>query len=173
MGEITGESQAWNIAQNYTSLKILKPLVEMDKLVKIAIYGCENIEGTAELEQMPGIKTSMRIQAIHRMVDILQELFENADFAMSKTKTKDRLNELQAQTKDVASKLHAIQRKTTDQRNNTSGVEIKEIFFMACLNKLRYIKQEIPKPLNENGLIFAQGDEIDLDKIKKEIIEHG
>lgn len=34
-------SDTWNIAQGYTSLKLLKPLVEMDKYVKIALYGCE------------------------------------------------------------------------------------------------------------------------------------
>jgi len=70
-------SDAWNVAQGYTTLKILKPLVEMDKLVKVARYGCENIEETPQINSIPGLKAQMRVDAINRMVDILREVFEN------------------------------------------------------------------------------------------------
>jgi len=51
-------TDAWNVAQGYTHLKILKPLVEMDKLVKIAIYGYEHIEESLQTPER--YKTSIR-----------------------------------------------------------------------------------------------------------------
>ena len=69
---IENSSEAWNVAQGYTHLKILKPLVETDKLVKIAIYGTENIEDSFNIH--PQIKVNMRIEAINRLVDLLKEI---------------------------------------------------------------------------------------------------
>ena len=36
-------SEPWNIAKGYVTMKILAILVENDKLVKIALYGCEDV----------------------------------------------------------------------------------------------------------------------------------
>ena len=67
-------SDAWNVAQGYTHMKILKPLIETDKLVKIALYGVENIEES--LRTPEDLKIQMRIEAMHRLTDVLREIIE-------------------------------------------------------------------------------------------------
>jgi hypothetical protein len=166
-------SDAWNVAQGYTALKILKPLVEMDKLVKIAVYGCENPEQTIEINQQPDIKTMCRIDAISRLIDCLKELFENSEFAMKRKLTPERLTKLQDRVTAVENVMNGITRETIDMRTNEKQIQINEEHFRICLNELREIKKEIPKPLNENSLIFPTSEEVDFDAIKKNIIEAG
>jgi hypothetical protein len=167
----THSSETWNVAQGYTALKILKPLAEMDKLVKIAIYGAENIEESLFLDSQT--KVVARIEAMSRLIDSLRETIENSDFSMFKGKTKEDLQELADAVEVVAQYKDSLKKETSDTRTGVQTIEIQEKLFSECLKELRRIKQAIPKPLNENGLIFPNSDEVDLDMIKKQIIESG
>ena len=160
-------SDAWNVAQGYTHLKILKPLVEMDKLVKIAIYGTEHIEDTLMINEET--KTQIRIEAMNRLIDILREIIENSDFAMTQKGT----IKLALRIENVEKVINGISRKTTDQRTQETKTTLNEDHFWICLEELRSVKRNIPTPLNENSLIFPRSDEIDLDKLKEQFIEGG
>lgn len=164
-------SDAWNVAQGYTHLKILKPLVEMDKLVKIAIYGCENIEDS--LITPEELKTQMRIEAMNRLIDTLREIIENSDFAMNQKDTKDNLLKLKIRIEFVENVISGISRKVSDQRTGEIKTALNEDHFWICLEELRSIKKEIPDPLNKNSLIFPASDDIDLEKIKEQLINGG
>ena len=168
---IENSSEAWNVAQGYTHLKILKPLVETDKLVKIAIYGTENIEDSFNIH--PQIKVNMRIEAINRLVDLLKEIIENSRFAMNKKGTKDKIDLLKDDILEVEKYLDKISETKTDQRTQETILNINEEHFNLCLKCLRDIKQELTTPLNQNSLIFPTSDEIDLDKVKQEFIYGG
>lgn len=164
-------SEAWNVAQGYTHLKILKPLVESDKLVKIAIYGTENIEESFNL--FPQIKINMRIEAINRLIDNLKEIVENSSFAMSKKNTSERLEEINKELIEIEEYTKVISQKTIDQRTQETQIKINEEHFSLCLEELRKIKKELPVLLNKNSLIFPTSDEIDLDRLKDELIFGG
>lgn len=164
-------SDAWNVAQGYTHLKILKPLIEMDKLVKIAIYGTENIEDSFNVDDNTKIK--LRIESIYRLVDSLRELIENSDFAMSVKGTKEDIEKLSERVKNVEGVLSGISRMVYDQRNGERKTAINEDHFWLCLEELRSVKKNIPDPLNKNSLIFPASDEIDLDKLKDQLIYGG
>lgn len=166
-------SESWNVAQGYTNLKILKPLVEMDKLVKIALYGSEYIEDFAQLQQSPELLVQLRTQAINRLIDILREIDENSDFAMEKQGTKEKLKELNARVLEVEKYMDAITFEESDARTGAKITKINEEHFRTCLNELREIKKEIPHPLNKNNLIFRGSDEVDLDKLARQIEESG
>jgi len=163
-------TEAWNVAQGYTHLKILKPLVEMDKLVKIAIYGCEHIEESFQMSD--DIKVQYRIEAMNRLIDVLLETIENTDFVMSKD-TKEHLDELEKRVIDVKKVIAAIQIKNTDQRTHTQVIRINEDHFYTCLDELRSIKKSLPKPLNKKHLIFPGSEELDLEAFKNELIYGG
>lgn len=164
-------SDAWNVAQGYTHLKILKPLVEMDKLVKIAIYGTENIE---ESLMVPDVqKIMIRIESINRLIDTLREIIENSDFAMNETKTKEELQTLNKRIESVEKVISGISRQTKDERTGEFQTVIDEEHFWLCLEELRAIKKKIAEPLNSNSLIFPKSDEIDIDKLKKQFIHGG
>lgn len=163
-------TDAWNVAQGYTHLKILKPLVEMDKLVKIAIYGCEHIEESQQL--LEEFKTIQRIESMNRLIDVLLETIENTDFVMSKD-TKEILDELERRINNVKEVIDGIKSIKTDQRTHSKSVTINEEFFNECLLELRAIKKELPRPLNKKNLIFPSSDEIDLDALKSDLIFGG
>lgn len=166
--EIESKSDSWNVADGFTKLKILKPLVEMDKLVKIAIYGAENIEDTFSLLQYPEMRTMIRIEALNRFIDILRETIENSRFACKKVE-QGIIDELEARVFYVRDVLPAISTQQTDMRTNSTITIINEEHFSICLEELRNIKKTIPEPLNKSALIFPSSDEIDLSKIKEQI----
>ena len=169
--KVENNSEAWNVAQGYTHLKILKPLVEMDKLVKIAIYGTENIEESFNVPQQ--IKINLRIEAINRLIDTLKEIIENSDFAMNLKDTSQTLKDLNNRIFEVEKYISGISKVETDQRTQEKRIKINEDHFDLCLQELRNIKKEINIPLNKNSLIFPTSDEIDLDKMKNELIFGG
>lgn len=167
------KNSTWNVAQGYVQLKILKPLIDMDSLVKVAIYGCESINETMNLMAMPSIKTSLRIEAITRLVDILKEVIENSLFACNKGDSKKQLEDIEGRILKVEKVLSVLSREEIDQRTGVRVLKINETHFTLCMNELRKIKKEIPEHLNKNNLIFPSSEEIDLDDIKKSIIEGG
>jgi hypothetical protein len=164
-------NEAWNVAQGYTHLKILKGLVEMDDYVVMAIYGTLKIDNSFVTPEF--IKVKLRIEAINRLVDKIFEVIENAEFAMTNKNTREHLQSLFKRTELVESVLNGIARTVIDQRTQESKIMINEDHFWACLNELRSIKKLLPHPLNANNLIFPSSDEIDLDKIKTDLIEGG
>lgn len=166
--EIESKSDSWNVADGFTKLKILKPLVEMDKLVKIAIYGAETIDDTFNLLQYPEMKTMLRIEALNRLIDVLRETIENSRFACKKEE-KAILDELEQRVFLVRDVLPAISGEQIDMRTNSRVVVVNEEHFGTCLEELREIKKTIPEPLNKSSLIFPSSDEIDLSKIKEQI----
>jgi len=170
--EIESKSDSWNVADGFTKLKILKPLVEMDKLVKIAIYGAENIEEAMELMQFPDIKTMLRIEALNRLIDTLRETIENSRFACKKEQ-KEVLDKLEQKVFEVRDVLSIIASEKVDMRTNRKQIVIDEEHFSVCIEELRKIKKELPEPLNKSSLIFPTSEEIDLDAIKNQIIEAG
>jgi len=166
--EIESKSDSWNVADGFTKLKILKPLVEMDKLVKIAIYGTENIDDTFSLIQYPEMKVMLRIEALNRLIDVLRETIENSRFACKKAEIVI-LDELEQRVFLVRDVLPAISIEQVDMRTNSRVLVINEEHFGTCLEELRLIKKTIPEPLNKSALIFPSSDEIDLSKIKEQI----
>jgi len=171
-GEVESKSEGWNVAEGFTQQKILKPLIEMDKLVKIAIYGSETIEGAVQISQQPELKVFLRIEALNRLIDTLRETIENSRFAMNKTNV-EVLDALEQRVFAVASVLGAISKETIDMRNNNGATVINEEHFFNCLEELRKIKKEIPEPLNKSSLIFPSSEEVDLSSLKQNIIEGG
>jgi hypothetical protein len=113
-----------------------------------------------------------RIEALNRFVDILRELIENTYFALGK-EIKPVLEQLEFRVMEVNKVINAISRITTDQRTGKRDIVINEMHFTNCLEELRDIKKKITDPLNKNGLIFPSSEEIDLDKIKNNIIYGG
>jgi len=169
-GEVKKGSDAWNVAQGFTQLKILKPLVEMDAMMRVAIYGGETLEQSSEMPESYKIRS--RIEAINRLVDLLLEVIENSEFACKK-KSEEEIKRIEGEVIKVKKCMDAICTEEVDQRTNHKSIRIDEALFSECLETLRKAKREIHEPLNQNNLIFPASDEIDLDKIKDEIVQGG
>ena len=168
--EIGSKSESWNIAENFAMLKILKPLVEMDKLFWIASHGYERIEDKAILTQQQIV--DYRIEALERLADALMLVIENTTFAV-KENDKVTLEGLREQVGKVIDVLHGVYSTKVDSTRNIKHIEINEDHFRVCLKRLREIKEMLNEPLNNNGLIFRQSDEVSIDELKDRMIHGG
>lgn len=167
----TATTEAWNVAKGYTIELILKPLVEIDRLVKIANYGTPMIDETFNITKE--MKTSLRIEAIDRLIDEFRNLIENAIFSSKNKDSKEEFKELKEKIRRLESFKGPIAAVRTDQRNGHSEIVINEKFFRKFMEKLREIKTELPEKLNANNLIFPFSEEVDLKSIKERFIAGG
>jgi len=116
--------------------------------------------------------SELRLEAMFRLIDALKLIIENSMFAC-KSADRIKLKGLRGQIIDVEKYIAGIKSIKTNQQTKREVVEINEKHFTLCLNKLREIKELIYYPINQNGLIFRTSEEVDLDKIKSELIEGG
>lgn len=163
-------SETWNIAQGYTFMKILKPLIEIDKLINIARYGTDNVDESFNIHK--DVKIAQRIEAIHRLLDELKKIIDNSQFTMNKT-IKEEIEPLEKRLDDIEIVISAISTNKIDHRTGENIIEINENHFTLCMNELRDIKIKLMDALNKASLIFPASDEIDLDKFKNRFIFGG
>lgn len=175
IGNASGENvvslgtQAWNIADGFTKIKILRLLIEIDLHETIAMFGKKDMEEQTENSQIP----YRRVEAFERMLFSLRQLIGNCAFSIEKgadEKTIAGLNERIDQVETVAD---GIASQFVNDVTKEDDLRINEDHFRKCFNILRSIKDELNFPINRAGLIFRQSDEMDLDKIMNDIVEGG
>lgn len=167
--EVTIESDVWNQAKGFSTYHILIPLIEARKLVKVCLFGVEDI-GQEQLypEQML-IKN--KINAINRLLQELKQMVQDNDFIMDKKIREGYFAEFQKRLKIVEEVIDGISSVKVDQRTNEEKTILNQKHYNLCLLELRMILSEIKKPLNMQNLIFPAGDDFDIEEWKKEMIE--
>ena len=168
--EYQSESDTWNVAKGYVNLKILLPLVECDKLIRICMFGAEQIEQSVILD--PITKTYFRLESIKRLVNELKLTIENTNAFLKKNGI-ETIEDLRDCLEEVEKVMSGIEEEISDDRTHTTIIQINEKHFNLVLGYLRDIKEEIVKPLNQSNLIFPSSDEFDLDKLKEQLIYGG
>ena len=164
------ESEAWNIAKGYTQLRILKPMLELDRYEIIAQYGVYDIDEGAELPQ--SILNERRIEALNRLITMLKQIIDNVDFAIKKS-DRPKLKSLNDRLEQVKRTMPKIASNEVDLVTHDSELIINEILFNTCLEILRKVKTEMNLPINKAGLIFKVSDEVDIENMMNEIIHGG
>lgn len=169
-GVISLGSQAWNIADGFTKIKILRLLIQLDIDEEIAMFGKNNDNEIIPYEQLP----QRRVEAFDKMTFHLKQLIGNCRFALEKGSIDEEIVTLMLKRIDVVeSYSNGLADWMTNDVTKENVLVINEIHFKKCFDVLRSIKDELNFPINRAGLIFKQSDEIDLDKIMKDIVEGG
>ena len=163
-------SEVLNIASGWTKLKILLPFVMANKLITISQFGAEHIAESLIMDDNLVIKA--RMEGINRLIDVMRQIIEGSYFAL-KPFDKELVSDYLKKVDNIEAVLPAIRVVNFDARNNEASVSINEEHFSLCLTELRKILKELAIPLNNNSLIFPSSDELDLDKIKNELIFGG
>jgi len=162
-------SQAWNVADGYTKIKILRHLILLDRYENIALYGTE------EMDDFPYDATTVarrREEALRRVVSTMRQLLGNVKFALKK-EDRPKVDFFVGRVEVVDSVIAAVSFTEENMITKEITLKINEDHFSKCLKVLQEIKDEINFPINNAGLIFRGSDEIDLDKIMTDIIEGG
>lgn len=167
----TDKSEPWNIAKGYVTLKVLSPLIENDKLVNMALYGCDNID--AATAYPVDVKILNRLEGIKRLHTNLEKIYSNAYFAIKK-KDITKFEGYKTGVLDVIEKsLPTLSNISEDQRNKAQEITIDEELFTKCLDMLRKMMLDMNVELNNANLIFPSSEETDIEAIKEELIHGG
>jgi len=169
-GDISLGSDAWNVADGYTKIKILRHLIQLDRYDTISQFGTEEIDEGYALS--PNQINQRRCEALERFVSTLKQLIGNVAFALKKEDSAT-IKGFEGRMKNIESVLPDVYSSKEDEVTKDVLFEIKEELFCKIIVILQDIKEKINIPLNKAGLIFRPSEEIDLDKIMGEIISGG
>jgi hypothetical protein len=166
-GVIGMETQAWNIADGFTKIKILRILIELDLYETIAMFGKQDMSEPVDTGEMP----YRRVEGFDRMLFSLKQLVSNCKFAIKKEEDKKILNSFIERLNEVEKVRSGISMEIKNDLTKEVDMMINEEHFMKCLNVLRVIKGDLNTVLNQAGLIFKSGDELNLDDFMRSLEE--
>jgi len=168
--DVSVVSDAWNMADGWVKLKVLMHFVVADKLVLVAKFGAENIEDSMYLDDES--KAITRIEGLNRLVTEVELIFAGSYFALKKV-DKEQVNKLRERIKIAKKVMDGVRESSFDARTNRRTISINEEHFDKVIDELMKILEELATPLNNNGMIFPVSDEVDLEKMKNELIHGG
>lgn len=163
-------TEAWNVADGYTKIKILRNLILLDRWETLAEFGAEEMDEDLHLSENQLKKR--RMEALNRFVSTLQQLIGNVKFAIKSAKRKE-VAECEDKIALVRKYIGEIPTNSTNAITHEDDLKINESLFKKIFLMLQEVKNDINIPINSSGLIFRESSEIDLEKIMKEIEEGG
>ena len=169
-GEVSLGTDAWNVADGFTQLKILRLLILLDRYDTIAQFGTEDIGEGAELNDNQ--ISQRRVEGLQRLQSITRQLLGNTLFAIKKA-DKPTIEAMLGRLKTLDEFIPKSFSQKHDHVSQEDYFEIDEQLFSKILEILTDIKVNLNIPLNNAGLIFRPSEEIDLDKIMNDIVEGG
>lgn len=158
---IISETGNWNVADQYSKSKIMRPLNLCDYYEDIASFGYESI-----IDELINFKTPpndlIKIKAMKRLIRELIRLIDNAKFALKIGNSKKLVLGYKENLKKIEIVVPKLIRVKKNNIEKTSTVTIKDsILFQDILNQISEIKSKINEPLNRNHLIFTDKEEFD------------
>ncbi len=166
---IVSELGNWNVADQYTKSKIMKPLILCDYYEDMATFGYDAIE-----DQLLAFNTVpndyIKITALVRLIKELIRLCDNTKFAMRRGNSKETLLKYKKNLEDLNILVPKLYTVTCNQINHSKTTKIKNpVLFDKFLRQISLIKSKINEPLNQNDLIFTDKEEFDPKKFKQRI----
>ncbi len=163
------ETGNWNVASDYSRLKIMKPLYNCDIYENIAKFGYDSLGEQLENYGIP--EESLRLMGLDRLIHELLKLCQNSKFAMKKGKTREDIEGFEQSLKRLLEFTPKISTIKVNQVRRTKDTKINEVVFNLILNKVLEIKSKINEPLNKNDLIFTSKEEFDPIEYKKMVFD--
>ena len=154
---IISESGNWNVASDFSRIKIMTPLAKCEYYEDIARFGYESIA-----EELMGHEIQndlVRYTALRRLISELIKVCKNSKFAMKKDNTKKTLKEYEEHLRKIKEILPYLYNIKTNNINKTKELIIINEKFDKVFDIVLEIKSSINIPLNQNHLIFTDKEE--------------
>jgi hypothetical protein len=174
IGKASGEdavglgTQAWNIADGFTKIKILRLIIQLDIDEEIAMFGRKDDQEQTLSMDYP----YKRVESFEKFVFHLKQLIGNCKFSIEKGLDENIISQLSSRIQQVEEVSDGIADWKFNDVTKESDLRINEEHFKRCFDILREIKDELNFPINRAGLIFRQGNELDLDAVMRGIEEN-
>ncbi|MGV9141552.1 MAG: hypothetical protein ACOC1X_01290 [Promethearchaeota archaeon] len=173
-GEISLGTKAWNQADVYTKLKIMRHLSRLDKYEMVAQFGTDDMDKLDDENPISEEeRKTRRIEGLQRLQAITRMLIGNVKFAIKRKKDKEKLDGFLERVNTVRDYIDGAWEYKEDNVTHENQLIIRENHFRLCLRILQEIKDELNIPINNAGLIFQITQETNLDKLQKRIEEGG
>lgn len=153
----------WNVAAEFSRLKVMKPLYLSDVYEDVAKFGFSSF--IDELSNFNIPLDQLKIKGLERLLDELVKLIKNCKFAMKKPGTLESIETLEKHLESVKKLIPGIYNIITKQK--TRIIKIIPDKYNRVLNLLLEIKSKINEPLNQNHLIFTDKESFDPQAYKK------
>jgi len=158
-------TQAWNIADGFTKIKILRLLIQLDIDEEIALFGRKD-----ELDQTPYEEVPYkRVEGFEKFIFHLKQLIGNCKFSIERGLDEKIIDQFIERIDNVEKVADGIADNFVNDVTKETQLKIHEDHFKRCFDTLQLIKNELNFPINRAGLIFRQGEELDLDEIMRTI----
>ena len=160
------DSGNWNVASDYSRLKIMKPLDFCDHYENIARFGYDTMVEEVANYGVP--LDSLKLIGFERLVNELIKLCGNCKFAMKTGGTRDKINEFEEKLKKIRTLLPRLYNQI--KKKNRTTIKLNQNYYL-MLDYVAEIKSNINEPLNKNHLIFTDKKEFDPKAYKEQIIK--
>jgi len=162
-------TQAWNIADGFTKIKILRLIIQLDIDEEIAKFGRKDDLEKVDFQEIP----YRRVEAFERFIFHLRQLIGNCKFAIEKGLDEKIIDQIENRIDQVDAVGDGIASQFFNDVTKENSLVINEDHFKKCFKILQNVKDELNFPVNRAGLIFRQGETLDLDAIMRNIEEGG
>lgn len=166
--ETVSETGNWNVASDYSRLKIMKPLYMADDYETIATFGSSTLFEELEINYKTDI---LKIKAFRRLLHTLIMLINNSKFAIKNDKDKKKLLAHRKNLERIEKIVPTLFKIKRNKINKTSDAFIDYDKYNAMLDIVVDIKAEINEYLNKHDLLFTDKEEYDPKKAKEEYFE--
>jgi hypothetical protein len=162
-------TQAWNTADGFSKIKILRLLIQLDLDEEIAMFGKKDDQEQIMDEQIP----YRRMDGFEKFIFHLKQLIGNCKFSIEKGLDETIVAQFITRIEQVEEVSDGIASRFINDITKEDELKINEHHFKICFNILQKVKDDLNFPLNRASLIFRQGDELNLDEIMRTIEEGG
>lgn len=156
----------WNVAADYSKLKLMKPLYLADEFETIATFGF--LDFYEETENAMNIDF-IKIRGFKRLINTLLMLINNSKFAVGKDKT--ILEGYEKELKKFQKITPLLYFYKRNEQKKTKELLIKPEKYNLALDRIIEIKALINEPLNKHDLIFTHKEDFDPARAKQDIKE--
>jgi len=162
------ETGNWNVADSFSKVKIMGPMIKCEAYEDIALNGHEDF--LDELMNIGVPTDELRINALRRLINELIKLAKNVKFAMKKKGTEKQLEDYKKNLEKIRDSVFPETfKQRTDQGAGVTFFVIEKNIFDFALEQVSSIKSDINIPLNKNHLIFTDREEFDPRSFKESI----
>lgn len=157
----------WNVASDYSRLKIMKPLDYCDHYENIARFGYDTL--IEQLENFGIPRDTLKLIGFERLVNELLKICGNVKFAMKSKGTDEELEKIKGDLEKVRKIIPILSKTVTKMKKNM--LVLNEEKYYKTLDLVIDLKAQLNEPLNKNHLIFTNKEEFDPKAYKKGILE--
>ena len=162
-------TDAWNNADGFSKIKILRLLIQLDLDEEVALFGKRDDLDPTSYDEIP----YKRVEGFERFIFHLRQLIGNCKFSIERGFDEIIVNRFEERINQVDDVADGIANRFFNDVTKENSLTINEIHFKKCFTILQNIKNELNFPLNRASLIFRQSDTMNLDEIMRSVEEGG